>query len=229
MGGDLPKQLLEIGGRTILEHSLAVLHDHPGIDEVLVVMAAGHLEPAEALAAGGRYPKVSAVIEGGDSRTDSTRRALDHLGDADRTVLLHDAARPLLASRIIDDCLAALAGHDAVTVAIPSTDTLLEVSADGHVRGIPARTTMQRAQTPQAFRLAILRDAYARSSGDPDLVATDDCAVVLRYRPDVRIAVVPGDEANLKVTQPTDVAVAEQLIRNRGGIADEAGGAATPS
>lgn len=227
MGGELPKQLLELGGRTILEHSLAALHDHPGIDEVVLVMAPGHLGPAERLAT--RYPKVTAVIEGGATRTDSTRRALDHLGEADRPVLFHDAARPLVSARIISDCLDALGRHDAVAVAIPSTDTLLEVDDEGFVRGIPQRTAMQRAQTPQGFRLSVLRDAYARAAGDTGFVATDDCAVVVHYRPDVRIAVVTGDEANLKVTRPADVGIAEQLLRSRDGTAGEAGGAASPS
>jgi 2-C-methyl-D-erythritol 4-phosphate cytidylyltransferase len=228
MGGDRPKQLLEIDGRSILEHALAALHEHPGIEEVVVVMAPGHLDAARTLADGG-YPKVSAVIEGGDTRTASTQRALDHLGDADRGVLLHDAARPLLSARIVTDCLDALRRHDAVAVAIPSTDTVLEVDDEGFVRGIPQRTTMQRAQTPQGFRLAVLRDAYALAAGDHGFTATDDCAVVLRYRPDVRIAVVAGDEANLKVTRPADVAIAEQLLRSRAGTAGEAGAEATPS
>ncbi len=227
MGVDRPKQLLEIGGRTILEHGQAALHDHPAVTEVVIVMAPGHLDVAQSLAE--RHPKVSAVVEGGESRADSTRRALDAIGERDGLVLVHDAARPLVSERIISDCIAALLDHDAVAVAVPSTDTILEVDADGFVRSIPPRTTMQRAQTPQGFRIAVLRNAFEKAAADPGFEATDDCGVVLRYRPDARIAVVAGDEANLKVTRPGDVAIAEQWLRSSGGRADEAGGAATPS
>jgi 2-C-methyl-D-erythritol 4-phosphate cytidylyltransferase len=229
MGSDQPKQLLEIGGVTILERALRALHDHPAVDEVLVVMAPGHLETARQLADSGRYPKVSAVVEGGPSRTDSTRRAIARLGEREGVVLVHDAARPLLSAQIVSACVEALGRHEAVAVAIPSTDTLLEVDEDGFVHGVPPRTSMQRAQTPQGFRLSLLRDAFVRAAEVPGYEATDDCSLVLRFRPDVRVAVVPGDEANLKVTRPGDVEIAEQLLRRRDGRADGAGGAATPS
>lgn len=211
MLGEVPKQLLQLQGVSILEHSLAALHDHPGIEEVLVVMAPDHVEAAEALV-GTRYDKVSAVIEGGETRTASTRRALDRLGEAECQVLFHDAARPLVSGRIVTDCLAALREHAAVAVAVPSTDTLLEVDEHGVVRGIPPRATMQRAQTPQGFRLSVIRKAYELADDDPGFEATDDCAVVLRYLPDVPIVVVPGEERNLKITQPTDLEIAERLL-----------------
>lgn len=211
LGGDLPKQLVSVDGRTILEHSLAALHDHPEVDEVLVVMAPGHESAAEALVAD--FPKVSAVIEGGETRTASTRRALAHLGEEERLVLFHDAARPLLTGRIVSDCIAALRTHRAVAVAVPSSDTLLEVDQEGRVRGIPPRAGLQRAQTPQGFHLSVIREAYARAGDDVD--ATDDCAVVLRHLPEEPIVVVPGDDENLKVTRPVDLAIAETLLRRR--------------
>jgi 2-C-methyl-D-erythritol 4-phosphate cytidylyltransferase len=211
MGGDRPKQLLELGGRTILEHSLATLHDHPGVDEVVVVMSPDHLAEAEALVRG--LPKVSAVVEGGETRSASTRRALAQLGEEERLVLFHDAARPLLTARIVSDCIVALGSEAAVAVAVPSVDTLLEVDAEGYVRSIPPRATMHRAQTPQGFRLSVIRRAHELAAADPAFEATDDCAVVLRYLPEVPIRVVPGDERNLKITQPTDVPIAERLIQ----------------
>lgn len=210
MGGGVPKQLLEIGGRTILERSLAALHDHPDVDEVVVVMSPGHLAEAEALVRG--LAKVSAVIEGGETRTASTRRALAHLGDQERLVLFHDAARPLLSARIVSECVAALRSESAVAVAVPSVDTLLEVDERGYVRSVPRRATMQRAQTPQGFQLSVIRRAHELAAADPDFEATDDCAVVLHYLPEVPVRLVPGDERNLKVTRPIDVQIAERLI-----------------
>ena len=213
-GLDRPKQLAEVGGRTILELSLAALHDHPEIDEVVLVMAPGHLDAAHALATG--HPKVSAVLPGGETRTASTLAALAHLGEAECVLLLHDAARPLLSGRIVTDCLAALGVHAAVATVVPSTDTVFEVGPDGTISGVPDRATLRRAQTPQGFHAGVLRRAYAAAAEDPGFVATDDCSVVHRYLPDVPIAVVEGDEANLKVTSRLDLVLVEALLRQRG-------------
>ncbi len=213
-GLDRPKQLVEVGGRTLLEHSLRALHDHPEVDEVLVVMAPGHLDAARAVAAG--YDKVTAVLEGGATRTASTLVALAHVGDADCLLLLHDAARPLLSARVVTDCLTALADHGAVATAIPSADTVFEVGPDGNLGGVPPRDLLRRAQTPQGFHADVLRRAYAAAADDPAFVATDDCSVVHRYLPDVPVAVVEGDEATLKVTSRLDLVLVEELLRQRG-------------
>jgi 2-C-methyl-D-erythritol 4-phosphate cytidylyltransferase len=210
-GLELPKQLVEVGGRTVLEHALRALHDHPRVDDVVVVMTPGHLDAARTVAAG--YPKVSAVLPGGETRTASTLAALAHLGDEDCLLLLHDAARPLLTQRIVGDCLAVLADHGAVATVIASTDTVFEVGPDGTISGVPARAGLRRAQTPQGFRSDVLRRAYAAAAADPDFVATDDCSVVHHYLPDVRVAVVEGDEVNLKVTSRLDLAIVAELLR----------------
>ncbi|MDL4776076.1 2-C-methyl-D-erythritol 4-phosphate cytidylyltransferase [Actinomadura xylanilytica] len=210
VGGPLPKQLIEVGGRPILAHAIAAFDSHPGVDEVLVVMAAGHIRAAAALAA--PFRAVIAVLEGGDTRTASTAAALGALaGRPDGTrVLLHDAARPFVGRGVIDRVLAALDEHDAVAVGVPSPDTIVEV-AGGLVAAMPPRASMSRFQTPQGFRLGTLRAAYELALADPDLLATDDCGVVHRYLPDVPIRVVEGSERNLKVTRPLDVLVAEHL------------------
>jgi 2-C-methyl-D-erythritol 4-phosphate cytidylyltransferase len=214
-GLDRPKQLVEVGGLTLLEHALRALHDHPQVDEVLVVMATGHLDAAREVAS--TYPRVSAVLPGGTTRTASTLAALAHLGETDCLLLLHDAARPLLPARVVTDCLAALADHGAVATAVPSTDTVYEVGPDDTIGRVPPRATLRRAQTPQGFRSEVLRRAYGAAADDPDFVATDDCSVVHRYLPDVPIAVVDGDETNLKVTSRLDLVVVAELLRQRDG------------
>lgn len=210
VGAELPKQLIEIGGRPVMEHALATLEAHPGVDEIIVMMAAGHLDAARAIAQ--RHPKVSQVLEGDDTRNGTTLRALTAIGDEDVRVLFHDAARPLVTARVVTDCLEALESHDAVTTAIASSDTIVELGGDGTMSNIPARSRLRRVQTPQGFRAPVLRAAYRLAAADPDFAATDDCGVVLRYTPDVPIAVVDGDERNLKITGPLDVAIAELLL-----------------
>jgi 2-C-methyl-D-erythritol 4-phosphate cytidylyltransferase len=118
-----------------------------------------------------------------------------------------------VSQRIISDCFAALERHAAVDVAIPSADTIIELTSDNTIRDIPARSRMRRGQTPQAFRASVIKAAYERAADDPNFQATDDCAVVLRYLPDVPIWVVPGEERNMKVTDPIDVYLADKLFQ----------------
>ena len=212
LGLPIPKQLLTLRGRTVLEHTLSVFHDHPEVDEVVVMMAADHVAEARAVVEAGDFPKVGAVLPGGATRGETSRRALDWLADrpGSTKVLLHDAVRPFVAPSAVSACLAALDEGDAVTVALPSTDTLLEVDDLGVVRGSPPRAGVRRAQTPQGFRLETIRRAYAAL--DPDMHATDDCTVVLRATPEVAIRVVEGEPRNIKITTATDVLLAEALL-----------------
>lgn len=213
IGLDIPKQLIKIAGKPILEHTLAALNDHPMVDEVIVMMAPGHLDAVRAITRGGRYSKVSAILEGADTRNATTLRALENLGDVECNVLLHDAVRPLVTSRIIRECFNALQQHEAVDVAIPSADTIIEVTPENTIREIPQRANLRRGQTPQAFRASVIKEAYSRAGRDEDFVATDDCTVVLRYLPEVPIYVVMGDERNMKVTDPIDVYLADKLFQ----------------
>jgi 2-C-methyl-D-erythritol 4-phosphate cytidylyltransferase len=212
VGAALPKQLLRLGGRTLVEHCVAAFEQAPGVDEILVVMASGYVEQVADMLAGGGFSKVTGVIAGGVTRSDSTRAALAAIGGAAECgVLLHDAARPLVDPRIIADCVAALAEHEAAGVAVPASDTIV-ITANGVMHTMPARETLWRCQTPQCFRLPVIVRAHELAAADPDFVPTDDCGVVLRYLPGVDVHIVPGSERNLKVTYPQDLAVAEALL-----------------
>ncbi|MEP9362463.1 bifunctional cytidylyltransferase/SDR family oxidoreductase [Nocardioides sp. CN2-186] len=213
VGLDIPKQLIKIAGKTILEHTLFAVQQHPMVDEIIVMMAPGHLDAVHAILRSGQYDKVTAVLEGADTRNGTTLRALDAIGDRDCKLLLHDAVRPMVSARIISDCFDALDTYDAVDVAIPSADTIIEVTPENTIRQIPVRDNLRRGQTPQAFRASVLRQAYDVAAGDPDFRATDDCGVVLRYLPDVPIWVVAGEERNMKVTDPIDVFIADKLFQ----------------
>ena len=215
-GPGVPKQLRLLGGQTLLERCVATFGAAPGVDDVLVVAAADHAAEVRRRMAGS--PRVAGVVDGGSARTDSTRRAIAWLtgrAEPDESkILFHDAARPLVDARIITDCISALDSWDAIGVVVPATDTIVEL-ADGAFRRVLPRDLLARCQTPQGFRLGVIRRAYELAAADPgfaSLPATDDCGVVLRYLPDVPVSAVAGSERNLKVTFAQDMTVAQALL-----------------
>ncbi|MBB6170078.1 2-C-methyl-D-erythritol 4-phosphate cytidylyltransferase [Nocardiopsis mwathae] len=241
MGSALPKQLLPLAGRPVIEHAIAAFCASPQVDDVIVLMVADRSAEVDKIVAdaglgtkGGAptapYAKVSAILPGGATRTATSHaalRALDHRPGTD-LVLLHDAARPLVTQAAIARCVDALADVGAVGVAVPSSDTVVAVgpgaSGGEAVRDVPPRSTLRRMQTPQGFRLDVIRRAYDLALADPGLVATDDCGVVLRYLPDEEVRVIAGEETNIKVTNPGDVEIAEVLLRLRDARPGQDGG-----
>ena len=218
-GAEVPKQLLRLCGRTLIEHCVAAFEEAPGVHEILVVMPPDRIAEAKRMLDGAGYRKVSGVIEGGTTRSGSTRRAIAAIGARETAgdaggcgVLLHDAARPLVDQRIIADCVDALQEADAVGVAVPTSDTIV-VASDGVMTHMPQRDSLLRCQTPQAFRLPVIARAHELALADPGFTPTDDCGVVLRYLPEVPIRVVAGSEHNIKVTYPRDLAIAETLLK----------------
>jgi 2-C-methyl-D-erythritol 4-phosphate cytidylyltransferase len=213
-GAAMPKQLLMLNGKTLVEHCVAAFAAVPGIDEILLVMPPAYHDEAKRLVG----DQVGGIIAGGATRPDSVRNALAHIGarydQADTGVLIHDAARPLVTRQIIAACVAALQDHDALGAAVPTSDTILAV-ANGAIAHVPPRETLYRAQTPQCFRLETIAKAHALAAADPAFQPTDDCGVVLRYLKDVPVHVIPGSESNIKVTYPSDLAIAEALLRAR--------------
>ncbi len=221
IGRPIPKQLIPLAGKPILEHSIAAMQRSPVVDEIIVVMTPGHLDPVSEIVARGGYDKVSQVVAGGVTRNDSTVAALAALGPEEANVLVHDAARPLVTEPILAANVAALGDHEAVITAVGSTDTVVEIDpAHDRLVQILPRPLLRRCQTPQSFRLSTIRAGYAEAARDPNFTATDDATVVLRYLPGVPIAVVPGDPENLKITEPLDLYIAEQLLRRRAAAGD---------
>ena len=214
VGLSIPKQLIKVAGKPIIEHTIDTLQASPHVDEILVLMAPGHLDAVRTILRSGRYPKVTRVLEGADTRNGTTQCALDALGDRECNVLFHDAVRPLLSQRVIADCVDALEQYEAVDTAIPSADTIIQVDETGRtIDDVLKRDLLRRGQTPQGFRLSVIRRAYARAAQDPEFAATDDCTVVLRYTPEVAIGVVRGEDRNMKVTEPIDVYIADKLFQ----------------
>lgn len=214
VGLGIPKQLIKIAGKAIVEHTLEVMNASSAIDEIFIVMNAGAIDQLASLKDDERFPKLTRIIPGGESRNDSTQAALAALGDdASTKVLFHDAVRPFVNDRILEECVEALDHYDAVDTAISSADTIIQVDSASHITGIPNRSALRRGQTPQAFRLGTIRRAYELANEDKTFHATDDCGVVFTYLPDVPIYVVEGTPENMKVTEPIDVHIADKLFQ----------------
>ena len=221
MGAAVPKQFLPLAGRSVVEYAVDTFDAHPAISEVAVVVHPDWRGEMDAIAGRNRWTKLSKILDGGTERYLSSVNAIMTYIDCDddTNLLFHDAARPLLPTAVVDRVVAALELHDAVGVGVPSSDTVWEVRTtiedDGiaqFVARIPERRTMWLAQTPQAFRLPLIRDAYQRALQDPTFAATDDCGVVRRYMPEARIHIVEGAAVNFKLTTPDDLWRAENEI-----------------
>ena len=217
-GADRPKQFVRIGERTVLEHSLAAFEQSPHIDAILIVSHPQHLDEVRKLLPLSQHPKLLAVVAGGAERQDSTLnalRALTQITDSPLEqirILIHDAVRPAVSQSIIERVCTALHTHQAANLVVPVTDTLLEVNDNGTTAAMPSRARFRRVQTPQGFHAATLQHAYDVALTDPNFQATDDCGVVFRYLPEVEIALVEGEQRNIKLTYPEDLHVLHHLL-----------------
>ena len=214
-GGNVPKQFTKLAGKLVIEHTVEIFQRHAQVDEIIVVARAADVDTVWNLARRGGWNKVSKVVCGGNDRFGSTHSAVQALASAHGTtrVLLHDAVRPLLTAPVIAACVEMLETFEAVDVVIPSSDTLVVVNDNGCITSIPSRASMRRGQTPQAFRLATLRDAYARALKAGKRNFTCDCGVVRAMLPQVEVATVEGSETNIKITNQLDLFLAEKLIQ----------------
>lgn len=215
MGLGYPKQFAKIAGKTVLEHTLDVFQYNESIDEIIVVAVPFYEEGIRKIVLNGDYSKVSKIINGGKERTDSTKSALSALMNYsdDTKLIIHDSVRPLLSAHIIQDCIDKLDNYNAVDVVIPCADTIVQVK-DGEIVNIPNRNDLRQGQTPQAFKLGTLKEAYRRYD-ELGLAATCDCGIVLKAMPEEKIAAVAGSETNIKLTQSVDLFLADKLFQSR--------------
>ena len=209
-----PKQFLPLGGKTVLEHSVQTFNNHPGIGQVVIVTAKEFIDKVQGLVKANNWTKVTAVLAGGKERFDSSLAAVRHFSNnPDMVMLFHDAARPLVSERIITDAIKAMETYNAVDVAIPAVDTIVQCNKEGtYMTSIQDRSLLWRMQTPQGFRQKTIERAYEIALKDPQFTATDDCGTVLRYLPDEKVGIVRGSERNIKLTYADDLSLLEFLL-----------------
>jgi 2-C-methyl-D-erythritol 4-phosphate cytidylyltransferase len=206
LGSDRPKAFAPLGGRPLLAESLERLEGSDWIERIVIAAPPEWEEPSILVAEEIAATKVSSVVTGGETRSESVRLALkDVAGDA-AVVLVHDAARPLLPGEVIERVLAPLGeGWDGAVAGLPVADTIKRVDGEQVVETLPRRKLVA-AQTPQAFVASALRGAL-----EGDVSAASDCASLVEARGG-RIKVVEGDRRLLKVTDADDLALVESWL-----------------
>jgi 2-C-methyl-D-erythritol 4-phosphate cytidylyltransferase len=217
MAGPQPKQFLELAGVPILIHSLRAFAAVPRVTRIVVAVRKPEMKRVQAQVAEYGFSDRVTVVEGGENRQESVVNALAAVpAQPDDVVLVHDAVRPLIDAATIERTIEAVAEYGAAIVGLPAVDTIKQVERTAHGALITAtipREFIVQAQTPQGFRFGLLKKCFAEATAD-GFIGTDEASVV--ERAGHAVAVVPGSHANLKITQPGDLELAEFYLKQRG-------------
>jgi 2-C-methyl-D-erythritol 4-phosphate cytidylyltransferase len=209
-----PKQYLELAGRSIVTHTIDRFESTPAIDRIILVVPPGDERTCEMeIVRPFGFRKVAAIVAGGAERQASVAYGLAALSDEVEWVAVHDGVRPCVTPEQIAAVVNAAAQADGAILAVPLRDTPKQVGSDGVIQTTLARSQIWLAQTPQVFRRAALREAHARAAAD-GVVGTDDAALMERLG--ARVVIVEGSTANVKITTPDDLPVAERWLASRG-------------
>lgn len=213
LGSDLPKQFLKLAGKTIIEHTIDVFERNTNIDEIAIVLESNYFGYFEDIQLKNNWKKVKKKLIGGKERYHSSLSAITAYRDNPKAKLIfHDAVRPLISHRIINETILALKDYDAVDVAIPSTDTIIKVE-ESLIQEIPSRKELFLGQTPQGFKLSTIEEAYRIGLKDKHFSPTDDCGIVSKYLPSTKIKVIQGDVLNIKITHKEDLYLADKFFQ----------------
>ncbi|WP_077078936.1 2-C-methyl-D-erythritol 4-phosphate cytidylyltransferase [Mycobacterium numidiamassiliense] len=207
LAAGIPKAFCSLEGRTLLERAVAGLRESQVVDHIVVAVPADRTDEAKQLLAG-----QASVVAGGPGRTESVRLALAALSGEPEFVLVHDAARALTPPGLIVRVVEALrAGHGAVVPALPVSDTIKAVDANGAVLGTPERAGLRAVQTPQGFATDLLLRAYQRAAQAAGAGFTDDASLVEHVGGQVQV--VDGDPLAFKITTALDLLLAQAIVR----------------
>ena len=211
-----PKQFLQLGSKPIIAHTVEKFAIHPGFERVLVLTPPEWVENTRDILRRSLGDTDHVVVtEGGATRNDTVMASIDwieaHDGlDSDVVIVTHDAVRPFVSERIIDDNLAAMERYDACDTVVPSADTIVVSEDGGEISSIPDRRTMYRGQTPQSFRAFHLRKLYQSLDKEERVWLPDACSIFTSKG--IPVGLVTGEEENIKVTYPADLRMAQALV-----------------
>jgi len=217
-GFDIPKQMIKLAGKPIVEHTISDFQNSTCIDEIIIVTNPNCIERIEEIVTNRAFTKVKKIINGGKERYESSLAAINAAAqDAEKMdvkLIFHDAVRPLVSDRIIRDVVQALDHYNAVDVVVPTTDTI--ISADpitSTIDAVPDRSRLRNGQTPQGFNWGTIKLAYQLALKDPDFKTTDDCGVVFKYLPEEKVYLISGENNNIKLTYKEDLHIIDKLLQ----------------
>ncbi|MBI4727524.1 2-C-methyl-D-erythritol 4-phosphate cytidylyltransferase [candidate division TA06 bacterium] len=205
LGAKVPKAFVKINGRPMLEYSMQAYQECKNVKEIILVKPPSHR--INGLKHFAQYSKLSAIVSGGKERPDSVRAGLNRVSPDSGIVLIHDAARPMIRTEQINAVIQAAKRYGAAILASPVSDTIKKANA-GRITGTIDRSQLWKAQTPQGFRMSVLKRSHFNRKNVP---ATDDSQLVEMIKGNVHL--VSGDDNNIKVTTPTDLEIASWLLK----------------
>lgn len=208
MKADRPKQLLVLDGTPILIYTLRKFDSCAVIDHIVIPAPHEFVQEINDLVATAGLKKPVKVVEGGERRQDSVWSAMDHLQPGTTTVAVHDGVRPCVTVPEIEAVVAEAELHGAAILAIPIVDTVKQVERD-QVEMTVTREHLVLAQTPQVFKIHVLREAYERARKD-EYYGTDESSLVERIH--LPVSIVRGSERNIKITRPSDLTLARVFL-----------------
>jgi 2-C-methyl-D-erythritol 4-phosphate cytidylyltransferase len=210
-----PKQYLKLAGQAIIDHTLDSLDRSGLFDGIILVADANNLDNVREEMARKNHSTPVTVVAGGETRNESSYRGLAAITESDANVLIHDAVRPFVDRPTLTRIIDALETEIAVDTAIPTADTIIRVTDDMYIDEIPRRDVLYRGQTPQGFKVGVIREAYEKAMASGATNYTDDCSVFLNFHPGGRVKVVLGEPTNMKITDQTDLAIADKIFQLR--------------
>lgn len=209
--GTVRKTFVSINGIPLLIHTLRRLQDNAAITEIIPVLKEEDIEKWSEIIDSHGLSKVKKIVPGGRERQDSVYNALKILKD-ESLILIHDGVRPLFSSRLVERLVNEINGFDGIVPALPVKDTVKVIDTEGVVISTEDRGRLQAVQTPQAFPLRVIKEAYKRAYAD-GFHATDDAALVERIGG--RVKVIEGSPFNIKVTTQEDLEMVQYLIKEQ--------------
>lgn len=216
-GSGAPKQFAALGGKPLLAHSVEAFSSLDIISEIVLVAPPDWVTYVEKEIAGTPGSKVSRVVPGGAERQHSVENGFNVLSGSPDVVVVHDGVRPFATASLIEEVIREAYGHGAALAALPAGDTVKRAGDSGLVESTVPRDTLWLAQTPQAFRYGVLREAFEKARED-GFLATDEALLAERIGASVKL--VKGSPHNIKITTREDLALGELLLKLKAGNGD---------
>ena len=214
MGVDIPKQFLTIGKLPIIVRTLNIFQNHNKIDGIIVVVYPEYIDRVKHYKDEYNLTKILNIVAGGETRQISSYNGLCAWNFEDNDIIIfHDAVRPFLTDKIINDCISGVIEIGAVDVCVKTTDTIVESSDNNKISSMPDRTNLRNSQTPQAFKYKLILDAHENAKKNNFTQATDDVRLVFNLGHPVKI--IEGSYDNIKITNPKDMIIAEAIVKKR--------------